>query len=783
MGGRSARPLEPLPPPEPPAAREEPAYEFRAEQAPASPWPEPAPQAPASPWPEPAAPSRSEADVPTLALPRAAQPSQRPLALPPAPPQNPPPLKPSEPFALAPDPAPADFRPSPPPLALPRPAAPPSAPPLARPAPAPAPPEPSSAPAPLAPKPPGLAAPPPRRPLKIRPPAGPLFLDAPPPAPLEDLLSTAPLARSADFAPAAAPPQFLGAPPPLPGQEEFALAPEPPEAPTADFSLVPPDQLLWSVMPESALPTGQWPDLPETSPFDALPLAPPPELTAEDLLLGAPNLDADGTPVLEFAAELALGAPTEIEELDPFAPPPPSIPVERALAAPVGLAPVEAPLPELEEEDEPEPEEPTARQYTYRVGDSLEALASALSISKPPPAPEAPPPPPLEAPKRSKLKIQPRALDVALIPRKPPTLTQLLGRKLRRWLGHSTARVSSEELAVFTRQMAAMIGAGIPIHQVLTFYAESGEGDLAAVISDVANRVSSGVRFSHALRSHPDVFSEVYCALIETGETSSQILEILEKLAELLEKQVRMRKRIISVVTYPAILLVVSFGAILGFVYFVLPMLEPLFKDVPMPLPTLILLKARIAIPVGAVLVVLGTLGYWLFKPRWRLYLARSPETRYRLDNLPLRLPLMGKTIEKIVVARVLYSLATMLEAGITIIQALGRCASVAGNAVVARRVYGAIDALVGGSTVAEALGAHHVFPAGCIQLLCAGEEASSLSDTVRYAARFYEEEVELALTDAAAMLEPAIMLGMGVIVGFIVLSAVLPTLALLNNL
>lgn len=585
----------------------------------------------------------------------------------------------------------------------------------------------------------------------------------------------------------------------------IAEIPAPPAEPVKlDLSRAP---ALWSEMPASELP-GQWPELPETSPFDQLPLAPPPELDAADLLLGAPNVDADGAPVLEFAADLALGAPAEVEEVDdvfevpaviynPPPPPPRNLPAPQFALAVSNVEPSPA-LPELEEPED-EPEEPTARQYTYQVGDSLEALARDLGFSKPPPPPPPPPsaatapppaatavPPPPEAPRpagRSQLRIQPRAVEVALIPRQQPTGWELVSRKLRSWLGHTHARVSAEELAVFTRQMAAMIGAGIPIHQVLTFYAESGEGDLATVIDDVANRVASGTRFSHALRSHPEVFSEVYCALIETGETSSQILEILEKLAELLEKQVRMRKRILSVITYPCILLVVSFAAILGFVYFVLPMLQPLFKDVAMPLPTLILLKLRVAIPVGAFLAVAGALLWWVFKPRWRQYLARSPETRYKLDNFPLSLPVVGKTIEKIVVARVLYSLATMLEAGITIIQALGRCASVAGNAVVARRVYGSIDALVGGHTVAEALGEHKVFPAGCIQLLCAGEEASSLSDTVRYAARFYEEEVELALTDMASMLEPAIMLGMGIIVGFIVLSAVLPTLALLNTL
>ena len=344
--------------------------------------------------------------------------------------------------------------------------------------------------------------------------------------------------------------------------------------------------------------------------------------------------------------------------------------------------------------------------------------------------------------------------------------------------------VSTQVLAVFTRQIAVMIGAGVPIHQALSFYAESSEEKgLPEVIDDVAQRVSSGFRFSQALKAHPRIFSEVYTGLIETGESSSMLQEILEKLADLLEKQNRVRKKVISTLTYPAVLTLVSLGSVAVFIFYVLPMMVPLFHSLNMtlPWPTRMLLAFRIYAPplfltVGGAMAVVSLINRHVTTAGW-------PTVRRFWHASTLKIPVLGKVLEKIAVARVLYSLATMLESGVLITAAMQRCATVAGNLEIADRLLKAKDELIDGKSVAEALTLHEVFPRSCVQIMCLGEETSSLSDTVRYAADFYEEDIDQTLTSFAAMIEPMIMGVMGLFVGFIVLSAVLPTVQLLNNL
>lgn len=173
--------------------------------------------------------------------------------------------------------------------------------------------------------------------------------------------------------------------------------------------------------------------------------------------------------------------------------------------------------------------------------------------------------------------------------------------------GQYQYRVGGDELTVFTRQLATMLGSGIPLHQALTYYGDaSGEGDLPKVISQVANDVSSGHTFSNAMRRFPNVFGTVYIALAMMGEQSGQLVTAYRRLADLLERQTNMRKKVVSALTYPLILIIVSCLAIAGFVYFVLPMMAPMFENTgaELPLPTRMLMASRTLVPIAAVLVL-----------------------------------------------------------------------------------------------------------------------------------------------------------------------------------
>ena len=355
----------------------------------------------------------------------------------------------------------------------------------------------------------------------------------------------------------------------------------------------------------------------------------------------------------------------------------------------------------------------------------------------------------------------------------------LFGRGERRY------RVSGEDLTIFSRQLATMLGSGIPLHQSLTYYGETSEGDLPTIVRKIAHDVASGHTFSNAMRPFPKVFSPIYVALAQMGEESGQIVTAYKRLADLLERQTNMRKRVVAALTYPSVLFVVSCFAIAGFIYFVLPMMTPMFENsgVPLPLPTRMLLSLRTVVPIATVLGVCGLLGIWIGRPWIKRFFVDRPELQRQLHALPFHIPVVSGIYSKISTARVLYSMCTMLDSGLTMTSTMKRAAGAAGNAHIAYRLKQATERIMEGSSLGEALGVYNVFPRGAIQMLSVGEESANLVNMVRHVADMYDSEVELALNDIASVLEPIIMVFMGLIVGFIVLSAVLPTVQLIQNL
>ncbi len=374
----------------------------------------------------------------------------------------------------------------------------------------------------------------------------------------------------------------------------------------------------------------------------------------------------------------------------------------------------------------------------------------------------------------------------ALAPRRPDGFGTDLKKRLRRLVDRS-ARVEPEDVVIFTRQFSAMVNAGLQLHQALHFYAESHtESGLGEVVSEVAGKVSQGSTLSAAMRQHPSVFPEVYTGLIAAGETTGMLVAILSKLAELCERNQKLRQRVLAAVTYPAVVMVVSLVCIAVFIWVVLPMFVPMFNQlgVQLPWPTRMLIWLSEA---GRNPVLLTTLGLtipllWLSWPFWRRFFG-NPRRKRAIDRALLGLPYFGLLIERIITARLLFSMASLLDAGIPFTNCLEKCEHVAGNAEIAHRLKMARDLLIEGDTAADCLAAHRVFPRGAIQMIAVGEESAQLSEMIRRVATVYEEDVQMALMDLASMLEPLILLVMGVVVGFIVLASALPTAQLLQSL
>ncbi len=372
-------------------------------------------------------------------------------------------------------------------------------------------------------------------------------------------------------------------------------------------------------------------------------------------------------------------------------------------------------------------------------------------------------------------------------PAPPPTFLALQMKRLGKTFD-PRQRISQDDVVIFTRQFCAMVTSGLQLHQSLYFYAESEpDHPLAKVIGEVADRVGEGNTLSHSMSRFPDIFSEVYIGLIAAGESTGMLAPVLSKLADLSEKNQRIRKKVWSTLTYPMVLLAVSFMCVLAFLYFVLPMMVPLFSTlaVELPLPTRMLLTLSEVIkhPAFLTAAIAAPIVMWMAWPFINTILLSNPARLRSLHRIPLDIPHVGRMIEKVITARILFSMATLLDSGYALNATLEKCEKVAGNAEVAWRLRKARELLVEGCSAAECLGQAQVFPSGAIQMIAVGEEAAHLSEMISRVAQVYEDDVELALLDLAAMLEPAILIGMGLVVGFVVLAAVLPTVQLLNHL
>ena len=344
-------------------------------------------------------------------------------------------------------------------------------------------------------------------------------------------------------------------------------------------------------------------------------------------------------------------------------------------------------------------------------------------------------------------------------------------------------RFSRYKLAILTRQLAVMLKSGIQLHASISFAAES-DPTLQPMLESIVHKLESGYTFSGALASASRTFDPIYLGLAQAGELSGRLPEMLDRLADALEREVEMRKRIVSTVTYPAMLFMVCLLGTLGFIYFVLPTLTPLFDElqVNLPWPTQVLLASRGFILPTVAVSVLSAILLYITRDKIGDFIKARPILERRLSSIPFNLPVIGEVYHKVVTARVLYSLSTMLEVGITLNQSLARAETTAGNALTAHRLSRARMDLADGVGVTDCFRFNELFTPSALHLISAGEESARLAEMFHFVAKILDEEVEYALQSASSILEPLIMLFMGMVVGFITLAAALPTIQLLQN-
>ena len=348
-------------------------------------------------------------------------------------------------------------------------------------------------------------------------------------------------------------------------------------------------------------------------------------------------------------------------------------------------------------------------------------------------------------------------------------------------------RVSGEELSIAVRQIATMIIAGIPLARSLRVVAGAGSPAAQQVFGAMSVQVESGSTLSGSMRRHPGTFNDVFIRIVESGEVSGRMDSVLTKLADLQEKSVSLRKRVIASFTYPLVLGSTAMATLSVFIFYVLPLMQPVFHSlgVELPLATRVVLAFANAVrnpwivwPSLVLAAALGAAGFVVYR---NLY--RSQEFRFWLHGMLLNLPVAGPLLQKATIARVLYTLSTLLESGVSMGPALVVVEKVAGNEVLIQRLGRARQAMVGGGGVYDSLQYSGAFPEIVLQMIRAGEESGALDAMMRRVSAMYEEEVDLALGTLAQSLEPLILIGMGVVVGFITLASFLPMVKLLSEI
>ncbi|MEE9591662.1 MAG: type II secretion system F family protein [Thermodesulfobacteriota bacterium] len=334
--------------------------------------------------------------------------------------------------------------------------------------------------------------------------------------------------------------------------------------------------------------------------------------------------------------------------------------------------------------------------------------------------------------------------------------------------------ITTKEVVVFTRMFATMIDAGLPLVQCLEILSSQQENkEFKKVLSDVKASVEGGTTFADALKKHPKVFDDLYVNLVAAGEVGGILDTILNRLSVFMEKNEKIKSAIKGAMTYPAAVIVVALIIVTGLLVFVVPIFEDMFSDFgkALPLPTQIVINLSDWIKSYWYILLLSLVGvgYGLKK-----YYG-TVRGRVVMDGFFLRIPVFGDLLRKTAIARFTRTLGTMLSSGVPILEALEVVAKTAGNKVIEAGIIKSRTALSQGKTFAEPLGETKIFPGMVTQMISVGESSGSLDSMLNKIADFYEEEVETAVAALTSLIEPMLMVFLGVIVGGLVITMYLP--------
>ncbi len=342
--------------------------------------------------------------------------------------------------------------------------------------------------------------------------------------------------------------------------------------------------------------------------------------------------------------------------------------------------------------------------------------------------------------------------------------------------------VSQKEIAIFTRQFSVMIDAGLPLVQCLEILGSQQKNRaFQKVLFTVRQDVESGSTLADSLRKHPKVFSDLFSNMIAAGESGGILDTILQRLSGYIEKAVKLRAAVRSAMIYPVAVITIAIGVVVIILWKVIPTFAMLFQGLgaTLPLPTRITIAVSNFLGRYMPLLVLGMVAIGYFLNRY----YKTPKGRHQMDAIVLKVPVLGDLLRKIAVARFCRTLGTLIQSGVPILEGLSITARTSGNAIVEDAIMATRKSIEEGKTIAGPLEETKVFPSMVIQMIGVGEQTGALDAMLSKIADFYEDEVDEAVENLMSLLEPVLILFLGIMIGGIVISMYMPMFSLIGKI
>jgi len=342
-------------------------------------------------------------------------------------------------------------------------------------------------------------------------------------------------------------------------------------------------------------------------------------------------------------------------------------------------------------------------------------------------------------------------------------------------LSFGAPKVKDKDIVIFTRQLATMIDAGLPLVQCLDILGNQTENKtLQKTINQVRTDVESGATFADALKKHPKIFDGLYCNMVAAGEAGGILDTILGRLAAFMEKFAKIKGQIKSAMIYPAIILFVAVAVVSLLLVVVVPMLANIFVEAKMqlPFPTRVVMAfSNFLKGWGGLSLLFAVIGFFVGIKQFR----KTEQGLRTTDSIALKMPVAGSLIQRVAVAKFTRTLGTLLTSGVPILEGLLIVSRTAGNKVVEEAIIATRQSVSEGKTLADPLGRAKIFPAMVVSMISVGEATGALDNMLNKIADFYDDEVDSAVAALTSMLEPVLMIFLGVVVGFVIVAMYMP--------